>query len=208
MSKSIDVNLGKLIKQKREFLKLTQQEVADYVNVSKSAVSRWESGDIASMGMDKVQRLSDILEISPLELINIDRELSKERVPSRYNTSSTPLLGQIAAGSPLLAEENIEEYFNIDSSIKADFILRVKGDSMIDGGIQEGDLAFFHKQNQLENGEVGAIYIDGEATLKKFYKNDGTIILQAQNSAYQPIVLSNGDVRILGKLVAVLSIKG
>lgn len=160
MSKNVDINLGKLLRDKREYLKLTQQEVADYVSVSKSAVSRWESGDIASMGMDKVPRLSEILEVSPLELINIDKNFSKERNPNKHNTSSIPLLGTIAAGTPILAEENIEEYFNIDNSIKADFALRIKGNSMINAGIFNGDIVFIRKQETLENGEIGAVLID------------------------------------------------
>ena len=120
--------------------------------------------------------------------------------------SQVPLIGSIAAGSPILAEQNIEEYFTIDKSIKADFALRIKGDSMIDAGIHNGDIAFIRKQQTLETGEIGAVVIENEATLKRFYKTDSSIVLQPENKEYQPIIKTEGDVYIAGKLVAVLNI--
>ena len=208
MAKKSDIRLGNFIKSKREYLNITQQEIADYVGVSKSAVSRWESGDIGNMGIDKVPKLSEILEISPMELINIDKKQPMERVPGKANTKPIPLLGTIAAGLPILAEQNIEDYFNLDSSIKADFALKIKGDSMLGAGIFPNDIVFIHQQCDLENGEIGAILIDNEATLKKFYHEKGTIILQAENDNYKPMVFTNGNVKIMGKLVAVLNIRG
>ena len=117
-----------------------------------------------------------------------------------------PLIGRIAAGLPILAEENIEDYFAIDSRIKADFCLRVKGDSMVDLGINNDDIVFIKRQASLENGEIGAVLIDDEATLKTFYKNGNAIILQPANKNYEPMVYTSGNIRILGKLVACLSI--
>ena len=207
MAKKSDIRLGNFIKSKREYLNITQQEIADYVGVSKSAVSRWESGDIGNMGIDKVPKLSEILEISPIELINMDKRYSTERIPNKSNTKSIPLLGQIAAGTPILAEENIEGYFNLDNKIKADFALKVKGDSMLGAGIFPGDIVFIRQQPNVENGEIGAILIENEATLKKFYRDNGTIILQAENNKYQPMIFTNGNIKILGKLVATLNIR-
>lgn len=123
------------------------------------------------------------------------------------NSTAVPLVGQIAAGTPILAEENIESYFAIDASIKADFCLKVKGDSMIDADIFPGDIVFIRKQPTLENGEIGAIILEDEATLKTFYKNNGQIILQPANKSYAPIVIENQNVRVAGKLVAVLNIR-
>lgn len=207
MSKHKDIKLGNFIRDRRECLALTQQDVADYVGITKSAVSRWESGEIGNMGLDKIGKLSDILEISPLDLINLDKKDITDRVPNKSNTNPIPLLGTIAAGAPLLAEEHIEDYFNLDSSIDADFALRVKGDSMLGADIFPGDIVFLRKQPNLENGEIGAILIENEATLKKFYEDNGTVILQAENDKYQPIILTNGYVKVLGKLVAVLSMR-
>ena len=191
------------IKTRREFLELTQQHIADYVGVSKSAVSRWESGDISNMGIDKLSNLSEILEVSPLDIIN-DVPLSREIIPSKHNTKPIPLIGTIAAGVPIEAIENFEDYFNLDSKIKADYALRIKGDSMINVNIQNGDIVFIKKQSCIENGKIGAILVDGEATLKRFYRMDGHLVLQAENPNFKPIIIENGEVMILGKMVASL----
>lgn len=196
-------NIGMAIKTRREQLELTQQQVADYVGVSKSAVSRWESGDVANMGIDKLSKLSEVLSVSPLDIIN-ETELTLRIVPNKNNTVPVPLLGSIAAGSPILAEQNIEDYFNLDKKIKADFCLRIKGDSMININIMDGDIVFIKKQEDLENGEVGAVLVDDSATLKRFYRMNGEVYLQSENPTYKPIVLSGGEVRILGKMVASL----
>ena len=196
-------NIGMAIKTRREQLELTQQQVADYVGVSKSAVSRWESGDVANMGIDKLSKLSEVLSVSPLDIIN-ETELTLRIVPNKNNTVPVPLLGSIAAGSPILAEQNIEDYFNLDKKIKADFCLHIKGDSMININIMDGDIVFIKKQEDLENGEVGAVLVDDSATLKRFYRMNGEVYLQSENPTYKPIVLSGGEVRILGKMVASL----
>ena len=196
-------NIGMAIKMRREQLELTQQQVADYVGVSKSAVSRWESGDVANMGIDKLSKLSEILSVSPLDIIN-ETELTLRIVPNKNNTAPIPLLGSIAAGSPILAEQNIEDYFNLDKKIKADFCLRIKGDSMININIMDGDIVFIKKQEDLENGEVGAVLVEDSATLKRFYRMNGEVYLQSENPAYKPIVISGGEVMVLGKMVASL----
>lgn len=196
-------NIGMAIKTRREQLELTQQQVADYVGVSKSAVSRWESGDVANMGIDKLSKLSEVLSVSPLDIIN-ETELTLRIVPNKNNTVPVPLLGSIAAGSPILAEQNIEDYFNLDKKIKADFCLRIKGDSMINVNILDGDIVFIKKQEDLENGEIGAVLVEDSATLKRFYRMNGEVYLQAENPAYKPIVVAGGEVMVLGKMVASL----
>lgn len=196
-------NVGIAIKTRREQLELTQQQVADYVGVSKSAVSRWESGDVANMGIDKLSRLSEVLSVSPLDIIN-ETELTFKIIPNKNNTTPIPLLGSIAAGQPALAEQNIEDYFNLDKKIKADFCLRIKGDSMINVNILDGDIVFIKKQEDLEDGQIGAVLVDDSATLKRFYRNNGSVILQSENPEYKPLVISTGEIRILGKMVASL----
>lgn len=194
-------NVGLAIKTRREQLELTQQQVADYVGVSKSAVSRWESGDVANMGIDKLSKLSEVLSVSPLDIIN-ETELTLRIVPNKNNTAPIPLLGSIAAGQPILAEQNIEDYFNLDKKIRADFCLRIQGDSMINVNILDGDIVFIKKQEDLEDGQIGAVLVNDSATLKRFYRNNGSVILQAENPEYKPLVISTGEVRILGKMVA------
>lgn len=120
-----------------------------------------------------------------------------------------PIIGTIAAGTPILAEENIEDYFVIDNRVNADFGLRVKGDSMINADIFDGDVAFIRKQPTLENGEIGAILLENEATLKRFSKTENSVILQAENPSITdwPRVYTDGNISILGKLVGVYSKK-
>ena len=126
----------------------------------------------------------------------------EEQEPAR--SLRVPLLGNIAAGAPLLAEENIEEYLSFpeDMFSKGEyFALHVRGDSMIDGGIFNGDIAIIKKQDTARNGEVVAALIENEATLKTFMMDKGRIQLVAQNPAYEPIIPEN--LTILGKLAAV-----
>ncbi|MBR0575724.1 transcriptional repressor LexA [Proteiniclasticum sp. BAD-10] len=192
------MNLGERIKERREMKGLTLEEVGQYVGVTKSTVRKWETGDIENMKRDKIAKLAEVLSVSPLFIMGmIDTYQRRET-----SGISIPLLGTIAAGLPILAEQNIEEYFNLDKKIKADFCLRIQGDSMVNVNILDGDIVFIKQREDLENGEIGAILIGSTATLKRFYRTNGQVILQAENPAYQPIVLDHGDVRILGKAVA------
>ncbi len=114
-----------------------------------------------------------------------------------------PLLGRIAAGSPIMAEENVEEYLSFPRSMFKSgeyFALHVKGDSMIDGGIYDGDVAIIKKQNMANNGDVVAALLTDEATLKRLKMTGNKVQLLPDNPAYEPIVAEN--VAILGKLMA------
>ncbi len=117
---------------------------------------------------------------------------------------SIPLLGRIAAGSPILAEENIEEYLTFPEDMFSSgefFALTVRGDSMIEGGIFNGDIAVIKKQNTANNGDIVAALIEEEATLKVFQKTSEAIRLIPKNQAYKPI--ESTDVSIMGKLAAI-----
>jgi len=117
---------------------------------------------------------------------------------------SIPLLGRIAAGSPILAEENIEDYLSFPEEMFSKgeyFALTVRGDSMIEGGIFDGDVAVIKKQNTANNGDTVAALIDDEATLKIFQKTSNSIKLMPQNAAYKPIECT--DLAIMGILAAI-----
>jgi repressor LexA len=117
-----------------------------------------------------------------------------------------PLLGQIAAGSPLLAEENVEDSIAVPETLRGDFVLRVKGDSMIEAGILDGDLVVVRRAQDARNGEI-VVALAGddesadEATVKTFYRDRGRVRLQPENSALEPIYADH--VSILGKVVGV-----
>lgn len=124
-------------------------------------------------------------------------------------TRKIPLVGTIACGEPILAAENIEEYVSIPKDLAADFALRCKGDSMINARIFDGDLVYIRQQNTVENGEIAAVLIDNEATLKRVKLFDDHIVLEPENPMYKPLSYWNEEmntVRILGKAVAFTSL--
>ena len=121
-------------------------------------------------------------------------------------TREVPVLGRVPAGKPFLSEENVEGVLTIpaDMSGGKTFALQVKGDSMIDAGILDGDKVIVKQQGTAENGEIVCAVINGEATLKRFFKKDGVITLRAENEKYAPIAISAGEFRIAGRLVGLL----
>ena len=118
-----------------------------------------------------------------------------------------PVLGRIAAGTPILAAEQIDEVMPLPTELVGDgpvFLLEVKGDSMIDAGIHEGDLVAIHKQSDARDGEIVACLIDGEeATVKRLQRKDGKVFLHSENPDYEPMVFAEG-VELIGKVVSVL----
>ena len=121
-------------------------------------------------------------------------------------TVSIPLVGRVAAGKPILAEENIEEYISVPRSIfgkrGADFALKVKGDSMIDDHIMDGDNIFVRSQKEAENGDIVVALIDDEAVVKRFYRVGDRIELRSSNPSYKTMVI-NSNLIIQGKVLAV-----
>lgn len=122
-------------------------------------------------------------------------------------TRDIPVLGRIAAGTPILAVEHVDEFMPLPVELVGDgpvFLLEVKGDSMIDAGIHQGDLVAVHKQDDARDGEIVAALIDGEeATVKRLRRRDGRVILESENPAYEPLVFEEG-VELIGKVVSVL----
>jgi len=132
--------------------------------------------------------------------------LDEEPLPAEEpNWLSVPLLGSIAAGSPILAEEHIEEHLRLEADLiggGAHFALRVQGDSMIGAGILDGDVVVVRQQASAENGELVAALLDDSATVKRFYKRNSHVELRPENPAYKPI--ASTEARILGRVVLVL----
>lgn len=125
----------------------------------------------------------------------------------RTEMVSLPIIGNVAAGQPILAEENIQSYFPVPAGIvpKGDaFILNVRGDSMINAGIFNGDQVFVHACNTAHNGDMVVALIDDSATVKTFYKEDGHVRLQPENDQMDPIIVD--DCQILGKVFGIFRI--
>lgn len=206
------MKVGSKLKMIRLLRNLTLDEVAKAMNeivpeeegisYNKGKISKWEN-DTAEPNLYALKHLLDFYQVSFDDVIN------NKFTIDNINSKKIPIIGTIAAGTPLLAEENIEDYFCIDNSVKCDFALKVKGNSMINVDIFDGDIVFIRKQPILENGEIGAILLENEATLKRFSKTDGSVILQAENPNMTdwPRVYTNGNIQVLGKLVGVFSKK-
>jgi repressor LexA len=119
-----------------------------------------------------------------------------------------PLVGRVAAGEPILAEENIEDYVDVPAFLRrddGDFVLRVRGDSMTGVGIFNDDLVVVHKQDEAHNGEIVVARVgDEEATTKRFYREGRTVRLQPENDNHEPIIVNADEVHLVGRVVGVL----
>lgn len=208
-------SIGKLIKQARLQKGLTLEQVGKAVGVGKSTVLKWESGAISNMKRDKIAALAQILGISPAVIMGWDEPTttSSEIDVFQYDnifpitTQKLPMLGDIACGQPIFANEDRESYVEVGTNIKADFCLRAKGDSMINARIRDGDIIFIKKQPSVENGEIAAVIIDDQATLKRVFlqPDKEQLMLVAENTAYAPLVFIGEElnhIHILGKAVA------
>jgi repressor LexA len=134
------------------------------------------------------------------------KKASFEKIP--VYEKRVPLLGTIACGIPIFAEENVEDYILCPEKTNADFCLYCKGDSMIGARINDGDIVYIKSQPDVSNGEIAAVLIDDEATLKRVYKYPGKLVLKPENSEYQPLVFIDDElskIKILGKAISFLS---
>lgn len=192
------------IKKRRLELGLTFEQVGNYVGVSKSTVKKWESGSIPNMRRDKIAKLSEILEISPVELMGWEKQVqppesppSTPTIPFGYSPippmEEVPLVGDIACGTPILAEENVIGRVSVPDYWHATFVLTCHGDSMAPK-IMDGDLVAIHAQQQVENGQIAAVRIGDEATLKRVYRYPDRLELRAINPDYESIFLFGEDI--------------
>lgn len=206
-------NTSERLKYLMDAKNLKQSDIIERVTsmgeyISKSALSQYVNGQ-STPDQRKLTILSKALDVSEVWLMGYgDTELRniKNIVFFKPSTKKIPVIGTIAAGEPILAVENIEEYIDLDEKISADFALRVKGDSMVGANIFDGDIVFIRKQSDVDDGEIAAVIIDDSATLKRVFKFENQVILRAENPKYKPILL-NGDksVYIVGKAVYKLS---
>ena len=202
------MSIGENIKRLRESASMSQEDLAIIIGVTDGAISNWEQG-INTPRMGSIQKIADYFGVLKSEIIEGESAtIFAKNILPLPTTRQVPLIGYIACGTPILAEENAEDYINMPEHVRADFCLRCKGDSMIDARIMDGDIVFIRQQSDIENGEIAAVLIGEEATLKRVHKEHNRLILQAANSAYPPMVYVNGEldqIRIIGKAVAFLS---
>lgn len=221
------------IRMQRILMNMTLEEVAERVGVTRATIQKYESGAISNIPQEKIEMLAKALGTTPgylmgweepksfAEIMAEDNGLEyaakllkdlrqKGKLPSNVTPLPTmdqvPLVGRIACGVPILAEENIEEYVDLPNHIRADFALTCQGESMINIGIHSGDIVYIRQQEEVENGQVAAVMVgEEEATLKRFYHTGDVVQLTAENSAVPPMVFVGEEaaqVRVLGLAVA------
>lgn len=201
---------GDRIRLRRKEICIPVDEIASALGVSVATVYRYENGEIEKLPGAILEPLAKILRTSPAYLMGWDDDEQKlpKNVLPLPKTYKVPLLGTIACGDPILAAENIEGEVEVPEDINADFALRCKGDSMINARIFDGDIVYIRKQDTVENGEIAAVLIDDEATLKRVHLFEDHIILSPENPTHKPFTYWGEDmnrVRILGKAVAFTS---
>lgn len=186
------MSIGSNIKHLRTDAQLSQSELGKIAGVTDKAVSTWEA-DIKTPRMGAVEKMATYFGV-PKSAILDDVYPSPASVPPGFEPLpkmvKRPLVGSIACGEPITAEENIEDYVDVPETVQCDFCLRCKGDSMIDAGIHNGDVVYIHITPQVENGQIAAVRIDGEATLKRVFWDESsqTLTLLAENRNFAPLV--------------------
>jgi repressor LexA len=183
----------------------TTYSLAEYLHLSPSAISRYTTGDMAPK-IPTVQAIAGKYGIRPSWLMGIEGESKYPQTEEK--AKKIPIVGTIAAGLPLLAQENIQGFEYVPENLDVDFCLRVKGDSMMNARILDRDLVFIRKQQEVENGEIAAVLIDQDATLKRFYNINGMVILRSENPNYPEMIYTKKDMKevsILGKAVRYIS---
>lgn len=193
---------------------MKQIELAERANIPKSAISQYCSGAFKPK-QKRLFLIAQILNVDEAWLMGLDvpMERNADRTPTNIITfpemQKVPLIGAIACGEPILAQEHVEDYVDMPRHIHADFALTCKGDSMINARIFDGDIVYIRQQDTVENGEIAAVLNDdGEATLKRVRIFDDHISLEPENPMYKPQVYWNEEmnhIRIIGKAVAFTS---
>jgi len=211
------MEMGDIIRQLRLKHEMTQEELGKVLGVQKSAIRKYESGLVENIPRSSIQKMAELFGVKPSYLMGWeDHEPAKQSdvdLPSNVHPVELkrfPMLGEIACGKPIFADEDHESYVSASAKIKADWCLTAKGDSMTGARINDGDIVFIHEQPMVENGEIAAVIIGDEATLKRwyYYPEKGKLVLNAENPAYEPLVYVGeelNEIRCLGKAVCFMS---
>lgn len=199
---------GSRIKEAREKIGMSQTDMADRIGVSKQTLYKYENDIITNIPSDKIEEISALTGVSPAYIMGWEtNQLTSEVI--KLQTKNLPILGSVACGKPIFDPSDGVQ-IKVPSSFHADFGLYARGDSMIGADIHDGDLVFFVQQPSVENGQIAAVFIDDEVTLKRVYYQQGErLVLQAENSSVPPIIIEGPDldmVHIIGRAIAKQSV--
>lgn len=210
-------DIGKRIRFQRESLRITQEELAKKLGYkNKSSIAKIEIGE-NDIPQSKVVAFANALNTTVAYLMGwvdnansssdyIDDLVSKHPDIHRIEKRSFPMLGTVACGKPIMADQQYDSFILAEADIDADYCLTASGDSMINARIFDGDIVFVKKQDMVDNGDIAVVIIDDDVTLKRvfYYPETQTLRLQAENPQYKPFVFTGEElehVHILGKAV-------
>ena len=206
--------LGERIKSLRKERHLTQSALMDILRndynlkTDRVMISKWETG-FQTPQADTLKILAKVLEVSVDFLLTGVETIGESRPEMTIPVKKVRMLGSIACGTPIFCNEEYEYVLATGENANADFCLTARGDSMINARIADGDIVFIRQQSSVENGEIAAVVIGDEATLKRVYKTADGLMLVAENPAYQPMYFSGDELSqtyILGKAIGFQSI--
>ena len=202
------------LKEAMQLRGIRASELSLRTGLSKARISQYVNGKFIPKS-DAILLMAEVLGVSELWLMGKTADMNPttpETIPCPENISPlrlrrVPVLGEIACGLPVLAVEDTDGGYVTAADTEADFCLTAKGDSMIGARIFDGDEVFIQHTDVVENGEIAAVVVDGEATLKRvyFYPAEGKLVLTAENPAYAPLIFSGHElenIHILGRAVA------
>ncbi len=194
------------LKKYRKKANLSQSELAKKLIMSQQGYAKYETGK-SSPNPETLSKIAEILNCDMEDLTGTKENNATIKNIFPIKRKKLPLIGEIACGQPIFANEDRESYVMAGTDINADFCLKAKGDSMIGARILDGDIVFIKETPTVNNGEIAAIIIGEEATLKRvyYYPEKGKLVLQAENPKYEPLVYVGeelNEIRILGKAVA------
>ena len=200
---------GEKIKYLRVKKNMSQEELGKALGVQKSAIHKYESGLVVNLKRSTIAKLAEVLGTTPAYLMGWEED--PDQIPyEKYGLlpiekRKIPLLGEIACGEPIFANQEYESYVEVGAAVRADFALRCKGNSMTGARIYDGDIVFVRSQPDVEDGQIAAVIIEDTVTLKRVKRAGNMLILLPENPEFQPIIYQGNElekVRILGLAVA------
>jgi repressor LexA len=214
------MTLGDIIKAYRKEHECSMDDFAKRCKLSKAYISILERNKNPSTGREVIPSLTTIKQVADAMCVDFNDLLSaldgsqqvrlteEKTIPRGYEplptTVKRPLIGDIACGDPIIAEQNIRDYVDVPDDVECDFCLRCHGDSMVDAHIQDGDIVYIRIQPDVEDGEIAAVRIGDEATLKRVFHDTDSITLIPANASYRPRTYTGpalDDIQIEGKMV-------
>lgn len=216
MQETFDKRLRKALNLRN----MTQAELCERTSIPKSAISQYLSGGFKPR-QNRTHLIAKTLNVNEAWLMGYDVDIERQDTNSETNvaqelidkydnaipikTQKIPLLGEIACGEPIVANREYELYVDATVDIRADYAVKARGDSMINVRIFDGDIVFIREQPDVDNGEIAAVVVEDEITLKRVYKDNNTLELRAENPRVKPLIYRGEEldhIHILGKAIA------